>query len=297
MQGAKFDSMLAAIRGKKRQEKSLRSESMKLLATQAGRLRVLDTGGYKHPLIIVPDGPCVIEHYTDLIALLSSDFRVICFDLPGFGFSYPALKYDFSVSQTSEVVIEVMDLLNLSYATLSFTCANGFIALCLAKSYPNRVSHLVLGQTPSFELMRQWNERIIPKALHIPYIGQALVAGFARKFSSRWFDIALPQSSKHKSQFVEYADQALKAGGCFCLASLVQGLKHTKDSEISEIAVPTLLIYGNRDCSHKHTNFASLRDHAPKAKIITFEGCGHFPDLERPKEYAQHIKQLVSAAP
>jgi pimeloyl-ACP methyl ester carboxylesterase len=296
MQGANLDSIIAATRGRKRQEKSLRSDNMKLLATQAGILRVLDTGGHKHPLLIVPDGPCVIEHYADLIDLLSSDFRVVCFDLPGFGFSYPTLKYDFSVSQTAEVVIEVMDLLDISYTSLSFTCANGFFALSLAKTYPNRVSHLVLGQTPSLEFMRQWNERIIPKILHIPYLGQAIVAGFARKLSSRWYDAALPQNSEHKSQFVEYADQALKSGGCFCVASLVQGLKRTKDSEISQVSVPTLLIHGNRDRSHRQTDFTSLRDHAPKAEIITFQGCGHFPDLERPREYAKHVLQFVSAA-
>ncbi len=71
----------------------------------------------------------VIEHYADLIDLLSSDFRVVCFDLPGFGCSYPSLKYSFSVSQTAEVLIEVMGLLDMSHASLSFTCANGFLAM------------------------------------------------------------------------------------------------------------------------------------------------------------------------
>jgi pimeloyl-ACP methyl ester carboxylesterase len=297
MQGAYLDSIIAATRGRKKQEKSLRAENMKLVATQAGMLRILDTGEHnKHPLIVVPDGPCVIEHYADLIELLLPDFRVICFDLPGFGFSYPAFRYDFSVSQTAEAVVEIMDLLDISDASLSFTCANGFVALCLAKNYPTRVSHLVLGQTPSFQLMRQWNEKIIPKILHIPYVGQSIAAGFARKISSGWYNSALPSNSEHKPQFVECADRALKSGGCFCLASLVQGLNRTQDSEISEISVPTLLIYGDKDRSHRHTDFTSLRDHVSKAEVIEFQGCGHFPDLERPQEYAKHIKQFVGMA-
>lgn len=293
MQGAYIDSIIAATRSERKQENSLQSEKMKLLATQAGLLRILDTDGHKHPLLIAPDGPCVIEHYADLIDLLSPDFRIICFDLPGFGFSYPTLNYDFSVSQTAEVVIEVMDLLDISHAALAFTCANGFFALQVAKNYPNRVSHLVLGQTPSFQSMRQWNEKIIPKILHVPYVGQLIVAGFARKFSSGWYDLALPQNSKHKSQFVKYADHALQSGGCFCLASLVQGLSQTQDNELSEIAVATLSIHGDRDRLHRYTDFASLRDHAPRAEIIAFQGCGHFPDLERPQEYANHIKHFV----
>jgi pimeloyl-ACP methyl ester carboxylesterase len=296
MQGSYIDSIITATRGRSRQERSLKSESMKLLRTHSGLLRVLDTGGRKLPLLIVPDGPCVIEHYTDLIELLSQDFRIVCFDLPGFGFSYPALGYDFSVSQTAETVVEVMDLLDIPFAALAFTCANGFFALNVAKKYPNRVTHLVLGQTPSFQLMRQWNDRIIPKILHIPGVGQLIVAGLTRKISTGWYDRALPVGNEQKSQFVHHSDHALKSGGCFCLASLVQGLSKTQDAEIGEISVPTLLIYGNKDRSHKGTDFASLRDHAPNAEIIMFAGCGHFPDLEQPQEYAKHIKNFINTA-
>ena len=293
MQGAYLDSIFASTRGRKRQEASLQSENMKLLATHAGVLRVLDTEGQKPPLIIVPDGPCVIEHYSDLISLLSPDFRVVCFDLPGFGFSYPALRYDFSVVQAADVVVEVMDLLGIEDASLAFTCANGFIALRVAQSYPHRISCLILGQTPSFQSMRQWDERIVPRILHVPYVGQAIVIGLSRKFSSGWYHNALPKSSKHKAELIDYADQALKAGGCFCLASLVQGLDCTQNSDISEISAPTLLIYGNRDPSHRQTNFSSLRDHVPEAEIVTFEQCGHFPDLEQPQDYAKRIKQFI----
>jgi pimeloyl-ACP methyl ester carboxylesterase len=172
--GTYIDSIIAATRGRRTQENSLQRESMKLLATQSGTLRILDTASQKLPLLIVPDGPCAIEHYTDLIDLLSSDFRVVCFDLPGFGFSYPAWGYDFSLTQTADTIVEVMDLLDIPSAALSFTCANGFFALHLAKYFPDRVSHLVLGQTPSFESMRQWNDRIIPKILHVPYVGQII---------------------------------------------------------------------------------------------------------------------------
>jgi pimeloyl-ACP methyl ester carboxylesterase len=295
MQGSYIDSILAATRGRSRQEKSLKSEQMRLLQTQAGILRVLDTGDRKPPLIIVPDRPCVLEHYADSIDLLSPDFRVVCFDLPGFGFSYPALNFNFSVSQTAETVVEVMDLLKIPFAILAFTCANGFFALHVAKHHPNRVSHLILGQTPSFQSMRQWNEQIIPKILRVPYMGQLIVASSARKVSAGWYDRALPSNSEHTSQFVQQADHALKTGGCFCLASFVQGVSRTQDAEIGEVSVPTLSIYGNKDRTHRQTDFSSLLAHAPAAEIIEFQGCGHFPDLERPQEYAKHIKRFVNA--
>lgn len=296
MQGSYIDSAIATLRGRSRQERSLKSENMRLLSTQAGTLRILDTGGKKRPLMMVPDGPCVLEHYADLIDLLSPDFRVVCFDLPGFGFSYPAFDFDFSVSKMADTVVEVMDLLKISCAVLAFTCANGFIALHIAKHHPERVSHLTLGQTPSFQAMRQWDNQIIPRVLHVPYVGQLIMAGLTRKVAVGWYDRALPKGSGHKPHFAQQANQALKSGGCFCLASFVQGLSKVQDSEISGVSTPTLLIYGNKDLSHRHTNFSSLRDHVSSADIITFKGCGHFPDLECPQDYAKQIKQFVHIA-
>ncbi|MBE9030370.1 alpha/beta hydrolase [filamentous cyanobacterium LEGE 11480] len=268
---------------------------MQLLQTQAGTIRILDTGGSKQAIILVPDGPCVLEHYREIIQLLEPDFRVIGFDLPGFGFSYPSFKFDFSVSQMGETVIEVMDRLKLPFAALAFTCANGFFAMYAAQHYPDRVSHLVLGQTPSFQAMRQWDRQIIPRVLHIPYVGQLLAAGLVRQLSAKWYDKALPSRSEQKSSFVHQADQALLSGGCFCLASLVQGLNRTEDSSLQNITTPTLMIYGNRDRSHQHTDFTSVSVHVPEAKMIKFDGCGHFPDLEQPQQYIQSIKPFLRA--
>ena len=296
MQGPYIDSIITGFRGRRLQQQSLKSEQMQLLPTQAGILRILDTGSNKHPLLMVPDGPCVLEHYSDLIDRLSPNFRVVCFDLPGFGFSYPAFGFNFSVSNMAETVVEVMDYLKIPCAVLAFTCANSFFALHIAKHHPERVSHLILGQTPSFQAMRQWDAQIIPQILHVPYVGQLIMASLTRKVSMGWYDRALPKRNEQKSQFIRHADHALKSGGCFCLASFVQGLSQTQDSEISDVSTPTLLIHGNRDPSHRHTNFLSLRDHVPTADIKTFKGCGHFPDLENPQEYAQQIRQFVYSA-
>jgi hypothetical protein len=52
MQGSYIDIIIAATRGRSKQESNLKSESMKLLRTQAGTLRILDTGSRKPPLMI-----------------------------------------------------------------------------------------------------------------------------------------------------------------------------------------------------------------------------------------------------
>lgn len=263
------------------------SDDTRLIDTDEGKIRVKDTGGNKPTLVMVPDGPCVIEHFESLIKMLSPHFRVVCFELPGLGFSYPNMRFDFGLEKNTKVVIAVLDTLNIDRAILSFSCVNGYVAIAVAKNYPERVSRLVLAQTPSVYVMKnQWVDRNIPKPLQIPYVGQLVNAAMSTKLSAKWFDIALPKHSPHKESFVNQASTALHSGGCFCLASIVQGMNNVADKDLNGIEVPTTMVWGNKDWSHKNTQFESIREHLPHCDLHEFDGCGHFPYLEQPRTFS-----------
>ncbi len=77
------------------------SNSTCMVTTEFGEIRMLDTRGEKPVILNVPDGPNVIEHHQELITKLSKNFRVICFELPGIGFSYPNSNYDYTFPNAS----------------------------------------------------------------------------------------------------------------------------------------------------------------------------------------------------
>ena len=296
MNGAVLDSLISSRRDVAKRKRAFAVDPrMQIVATRAANLRVLDTGGKGPVVILAPDGPCVIEHYSDLISLLSEKFRVICFDMPGFGFSYPRPIYRFGLEETAEAIIELMDYLEVPKAVLAMSCANGFFAMSTARNHPERVSHLVLAQTPSLTAMKRWTDRIVPKPIKLPYVGQLVMAATARKFSASWFDIALPRDHAEKSRFVEPAQKAVENGGCFCLASLVQGMLERDDAELRGVQCPTLLLYGENDFSHKYTDFQSLKELIPHAQIEGLVGCAHFPDLEDSQRYASRLENFVLA--
>jgi len=167
----------------------------------------------------------------------------------------------------------------------------------LAKRHPQLVSHLVLAQTPSFDAMLKWTDRNIPKLLRVPYVGQTVTAVKAETIATHWFNRALPRGGKHKSSFVAQAQKALQAGGCFCLASVVQGMLQTRDDDIRGVQCPTLAIHGDSDFSHARTDFGSITDPIAHAQVIAFPGCGHFPNLEQSSEYADHVQRFLLAKP
>ncbi len=107
--------------------------------TPVGPVRVVDTESNKPCVVIVPDGPNVIEHYAAMIPLLSSELRVVCFDMPGFGFSLPRSDYTHSLDQGVSALCGVLDALDVPDATLAFSCVNGLYGLRAVRVAPARV--------------------------------------------------------------------------------------------------------------------------------------------------------------
>ncbi|NMH86963.1 alpha/beta fold hydrolase [Flavivirga algicola] len=262
----------------------------RLTKTDYGNIRVLDTGGNKPVIINTPDGPNVIEHHLKLIKELSKNFRIICFELPGIGFSYPNFKYDYSLTKASKLIINLMDILKVPRATLAFSCSNGFYAIKTAELYPDRVNKLFLSQTPSLHAMDEWVKKSIPNILKYPLIGQVSNSFSEKKFAKMWYRYALPKGTD-VSEYQNIALNSLNTGGCFCLSGLVQGLKKDLNTSLKLLEVPSTLIWGNMDYTHKKTNNESILEHIPNCEIIEFGNCGHFPELEETNKYVKLINE------
>jgi pimeloyl-ACP methyl ester carboxylesterase len=188
-----------------------------------------------------------------------------------------------------------MDALRVKRAAIAFTCANGFFGMNLARRFPNRVSHLIVAQTPSLEAMLKWSEVNVPLPLRIPYLGQLCTATAIRPhmLAERWFDAALPRERKDKASFVPTSKRAIQSGGCFCLASVVQGFAKARLHDLQGVLCPTLAIHGTNDYLHRYTDFRSVLQVIPNATLLGFEGTGHFPDLENTDEYVEQVQRFV----
>ena len=287
-----LDSLLARFSSRNRKFAASQVLATRFVNTPSGSLRVFDSGTDKPCVVLVPDGPNVVEHYEPLIALLEPNLRVVCFDMPGFGYSLPRSSYEHTLHQGAHAVLCVLDALNIKNATLAFTCANGLYALRVAQLAPDRIRNMVLSQTPSLNAMHAWTKGIIG-AVHFPVVGQIFAWIFRKHFACVWYPLALPRSTDPKP-FQKKSHKALSAGSCFCLASVVQGLCREQEISLKNITTPCTMIWGEKDRSHKGTDPNSLLALVPKAEIVRFSDCGHFPDIEQPERFAAILMDRVS---
>lgn len=258
----------------------------RLVDSKAGRIRVRDTGGLGPVVLMAPDGPNVIEHHAEVIDRLAPHARVVCFDMPGFGFSAPRASYGHRLEEGSAVIFAVMDALDVREAALAFSCANGFYAIAAAKQAPTRIRRLLLAQTPGFSAMPAWTKRNVPVPIQVPVVGQVLNRAARRKLAHTWYGMAMPDKPQ-REEFRRTAAAALDHGACFCFAGVVQGLARAQADALAGVKAPATLLWGDADRSHKYTRAESLHELLPHAQIRHLPDCGHFPDLEQPRAYAE----------
>ncbi len=262
------------------------------LDTDYGRIRAFDTKGNKPVIINVPDGPNVIEHQLDLLQGLSNFFRVVCFEYPGLGFSYPNFNYDYSFKNGSDLLLQVMDILGIRKGTLLFSCSNGFYAIKAAGIAPDRFEHIFLSQTPSIHAMVEWTQSSIPGILKVPLVGQIANSFMSKKLAHVWYKYALPKNTE-LGPYRQKALSSISNGGCFCLSGLVQGLMKDTKRKLEVSKVPTTLVWGEKDFTHRNTDKQSVIDHVESCEIIEFQNCGHFPELEDTDRYIQLIRERL----
>ncbi len=265
------------------------------LTLEHGTVRYIKTGNVsaKETVILMPDPPNTIEHMEQIIDLLKTDFQVIAFEGIGFGFSSASYSYDFSLEHNADTIIQLLEKLEVKRAILALTCVAALSALLVANKHPSLISGLVLGQTPSLPEAKRWAKRVDFKGIiGTPFVGQIILKLLKNKVSDLWFKNALPKG-KDRSIYLEKTLRSFRQGAHFSLASGLQAIlcANTKKSRLL-IRQNTIVLWGELDRSHKKTNNRDILDLLPNGKLIELPNCGHFPDIEAPKAFAEAIFEV-----
>lgn len=255
-------------------------------------VRVWDRGRGPHTVLFVPDPPNVLEHHTALVEALSKHARVIGVELPGFGFSRPSPGFRFTLAENAACIERLLPRLDVERVVLVLPCLSGLVALELARRAPDRIAGVVTVQTPCFADALAWSERVDFRGLvATPIAGQLLVRAGRRKLAESWYRAALPRGAAIDG-YLDVALTAYDGGADYCLASALQALRRAPIDE-GPIGVPLLSVWGQRDRTHKPSNPSALLPRSARSKLVVFEDCAHFPDLEAPERFANELRTFL----
>jgi pimeloyl-ACP methyl ester carboxylesterase len=260
------------------------------------RLHVRDTGPKDAPALVLIHGfGSSLYTWDSWARLLSPDYRVIRFDLPGFGLTGPDPTGDYSDERGLAVLAALMDRLGVARATLIGNSIGGKIAWKFAVAYPGRVDRLVLISpdgfaSPGFEYGRKASVptmlRALPYVLPTAMLRMSLVPAYG------------DAKALTDAVVTRYRDMMLAPGvRAAMVARMEQVMMRDPVPLLRRIQTPTLLLWGDKDAMIPFGNSAAYLKALPHARLVALPGLGHVPQEEAPERSLAPLRAFIAASP
>ena len=257
------------------------------------RLRLRDTGPSDAQAIVMLHGfGASLETWEDWAKALSTRYRVVRFDLPGFGLTGPDSTGDYTDARTMKILHELMDQLDVDRASLIGNSLGGRIAWNFAALHPDRVINLVLISpdgfaSPGFDYDTQTKTPLIMRALPYTAPRSLLKANLAAAYGN-------PEALSEAS-VTRYHDMMLAPGvRPAILERLRQVILREPGPTLGRIKAPTLLLWGEKDGMIPISNADDYLQDLPSATLVRLPGLGHLPFEEDPVQSLIPLERFLS---
>lgn len=236
------------------------------------------------------------DTWRHLIEPLSEQWRVIAPDLPGYGRSQkPPIKY--SLTYFSQVLLELINELGIKQPCWVGNSLGAILSSNIALISPEQVKSLVLIDGAMLQAEKQ-SINLMNILFLIPGIGKWLYNRLRNDPQAAYetlrpfyYDLdALPDEER---KFLNYRvnqrvwDDQQRDAYLSTLRNMVLSLigqQTVIQEKLSEVSIPTLIIWGEADQIYSLKNGELLNQVLPNSEMITFPQTGHLVQQERPEK-------------
>jgi pimeloyl-ACP methyl ester carboxylesterase len=269
----------------------------------AGRLRLhYAEAGEGPPLLLLHGWPQHFWCWRRLVPELSGEFRVICPDLRGFGWSdAPGRGYDNETFAADAIAL--LDALGVDRAGVIGHDWGGFTSFLLALNHPERVRALLAVSTPIPWLKP--SPRLAASFWRTWYAW--VLAGIGREAVGRrpgavrlMLRHGTPDAAIDEREAEVYAERLREPARAEatqllyrCYLKQVLAL-NARPYDALRLTVPTHLVLGRGDQAIPEAVVTGFEPHADDMSLELVDGCGHFVPEERPDVLVRHARELFA---
>jgi len=256
-------------------------------------------------------------NWTDLMGLLQDDLSAAAPDLPGFGWSPPPSRGDYSLQAHARVIADFIESDSRQIGRrdahqpvhLIGNSLGGTVATLVAAGRPDLVRTLTL-VSPAMPVLRPRSTNAHLPALAAPWIGQRLARRLGRfpvearvnaTMALCFADPTRVPRQRFDEAIVE-ADRRARLGHdseamLLSLRSLIATYLHHGSASLwaaaAQVRAPTLLIYGLKDKLVDPRTSARAARTYPDARLLLLPDSGHVSQMEHPEEVARAVRRHV----
>jgi len=251
------------------------------------------------PVLILCHGVLASLHTWDgWVERLKSKYRIIRFDIPGFGLSDPNSQRQLSPEYSEEFLNLFVTALGIEECYLVGNSLGGFISWNYAVTHPERVKKLILIDPIGYEQTLP----TVMKLVTSPGI-QNIARWIAPKFivDSGVRKVYGQPGNIHQSVFQRYYDLLSHPGGRDAMVDVFLTFRRYNGhpdvtTKMKTLKIPTLLMWGRDDAWVPVSHVEDWKRDVPHAEAIIYEHAGHIPMEECPELTASDADQFLSRA-
>ena len=248
-------------------------------------VRYLDKNKSGIPLLLLHGLGGSIESWSNNINFLSTKFRIIALDLPGFGLSDKP-KISYSIKFYVYFLEKFIKRIKLNHLFIIGSSLGGHIAVEFALKNRKMVDKLILispaGSLPkSFKGTRELKRFVkIVNARSSKEIGRILTS----------IDTSMVNPSYAYMTFKRLSLPGAKEAFISALKGSARAQRY--NNQLEKIDTSMLLIWGKKDRMIPLKFIRPFMEHG-NSRIIIFENCGHRPHVENPRLFNKVVKDFL----
>lgn len=263
------------------------------------RVNVVDTGGDGPPLLFLHGLGGLWQNWLLNIPAFMGTHRVIAPDLPGFGRSeMPSGRI--SIQGYARVIDELCRELGVDGPVIVGNSMGGFVGAEVALAFPTRVARLVLvsaaglsvehmKKEPLLTLARIWAATATRTGARAdPVVRRARLRRVALQTVVRYPEkLSIPLT----------AELVAGSGTPGFVGGLDAILSYKIRERLSEIEVPTLIVWGRNDILVPVSDASTFEELiGANAHAVIFEDTGHLSMLERPSRFNALLADFIAGS-
>jgi pimeloyl-ACP methyl ester carboxylesterase len=257
-----------------------------------------DEGPRNAPVLMMVHGSeSSVRTWDRITLLLKKRYRIVRYDIPGYGLSSPATDDAAANVQPVQIAEGLVDALGIKKLTFVGVSSGGTMGMYLAAKRPELVERLILSNTPSDPV--KTDHLVQPKsfldaqeeAVRTKY--RNLI--FWNEFLSYFAGDPARISQKTREEYYDFNRRLPEKYPIAMVARIGDGKQAA--IEMAKIRAPVLLAWGTGDPLLPEAAANAITRYLANAQIsrVFMPDVGHYPPLEVPDRFASLIANYVEA--
>lgn len=250
------------------------------------------------PVVLLHGTSASLHTWDGWTAALTTERRVIRFDLPGFGLTGPAADGDYTIAAYVRFVVAMLDALGVRRCVLAGNSLGGQIAWSTAVAHPERVAALILVDAAGYPLESQ-SVPIGFRLAKVPVVNRLLLKTLPRFIVESSIRNVYGDASKVTPALVDrYFELTLREGNRASLPLRFQQAGHGDHADdIKKVTAPTLILWGGKDRLIPPPHAEQFHRDLPGSELVRFDALGHVPHEEDPAATVAALRDFLARHP